>query len=65
MISTTLAGRSALAARSAPSATTRRAASAILTFARLCFRGSPAPRIDDHLLQDIGLTRADYEALRG
>ena len=27
-------------------------------------QGSPATPLNDHLLQDIGLTRADFEALR-
>ena len=43
----------------------RRAATALFAFARGRFQGSPDLRLDDHLLQDIGLTRADYEALRG
>ena len=43
----------------------RRAATALFAFARGRIQGSPDLRLDDHLLQDIGLTRADYEALRG
>ncbi|WP_131115457.1 DUF1127 domain-containing protein [Lichenihabitans psoromatis] len=27
-------------------------------------QGTPCDRLDDHLLQDIGMSRADYEALR-
>ena len=66
MMSTTFADRSADAAGSAPLSTvTRRAASALSSFARLLLAGSPAPKLDDRLLRDIGLTRADYEALRG
>ena len=66
MVTTTFAARSAHAVESAsPVLAARRAASALSGVVRLCFHGQPAPRLDDRLLRDIGLTRADYEALRG
>ena len=42
----------------------RRAARALVAVARSCLQGTPDLHLDDRLLHDIGLTRADYEALR-
>lgn len=66
MTSTTFADRSAAAAGSALPLVGKasRTAAALLTSALARLRGTPDPQLDDHLLQDIGLTRADYEALR-
>lgn len=50
---------------SASTTKARRIANDLYTRARSRLQGSPDPHLDDHLLQDIGLTRADYEALRG
>lgn len=67
MTSIILAGRSADMADAATSSASRarRAAAAFFAFARSRLQAAPELRLDDHLLQDIGLTRADYEALRG
>lgn len=67
MTFTTFAGRSAEAADAATlsASRARRAAAAFFAFARSRLQAGPELRLDDHLLQDIGLTRADYEALRG
>lgn len=50
--------------RSTSTSKIRRAATALYALARSRLQGSPDLHLDDHLLQDIGLTRADYEALR-
>ena len=51
-------------AAASPTSKTRRAAQALFAVARSCLQGAPDLHLDDRLLHDIGLTRADYEALR-